>query len=97
MNGACDDMGREREGKRARGGAVAPGSCSVATGAYVPLSPREVEVLELIATGATNPAIARELTISTHTVKRHVANILRKMEASSRTEAAVRARSIGAV
>jgi DNA-binding NarL/FixJ family response regulator len=59
------------------------------------LSPREVEVLRLVAPRATNSAIAARLIISPHTVKRHVANICQKLSVASRTEAAVRARELG--
>ena len=59
------------------------------------LTPREVEVLQLIARGATNPAIAEALTISIHTVKIHVAHLLAKLAVPSRTAAAVRARDLG--
>ena len=62
-----------------------------------PLSPREVEVLGLIAAGCSNPEIAERLYISPHTVKRHVANLLDKLNATSRTQAAVRARELGIV
>ena len=51
------------------------------------LSKREVEVLKLVAVGMTNARIADELFISTHTVVRHVSNIMSKTESSSRTEA----------
>jgi predicted ATPase/DNA-binding CsgD family transcriptional regulator len=59
------------------------------------LSPREVEVLHLIAAGANNAAIAQQLVISLHTVKTHVAHILAKLDVTSRTEAALRARELG--
>ncbi|NRF70560.1 transcriptional regulator [Aquincola sp. S2] len=52
------------------------------------LSPREAEVLERIAAGESNKLIARAFDLSPHTVKRHVANILDKIGASSRGEAA---------
>ncbi|NUM43333.1 MAG: hypothetical protein HUU38_01395 [Anaerolineales bacterium] len=58
------------------------------------LTPREGEVLRLLAAGASNQAIADALTISLHTVKRHVAQILAKLGASSRTEASARAREL---
>ena len=51
------------------------------------LSPREREVLELVATGLPNKAIAHALGISDHTVKFHVSSLLNKLGAASRTEA----------
>lgn len=53
----------------------------------VHLSPREAEVLALLAEGAPNKAIARRLDISVHTVKFHVAAILVKLGAANRTDA----------
>lgn len=52
------------------------------------LSPREREVLALVADGLSNPHIAVQLGLSEHTVKRHVANILLKLELPTRTAAA---------
>lgn len=52
------------------------------------LSPREIEVLRLVAVGKTNHAIAEELFLSDKTVHRHVSNILTKLGVSSRTAAA---------
>jgi pimeloyl-ACP methyl ester carboxylesterase/DNA-binding CsgD family transcriptional regulator len=52
------------------------------------LSPREREVLHLVAAGKTNPQIAAELVISLNTVQRHVSSILEKTGAHNRTEAA---------
>jgi DNA-binding NarL/FixJ family response regulator len=52
------------------------------------LSPREAQVLELLARGACNKHIARELHLSTHTVKRHVARTMLKLHVGSRAEAA---------
>ena len=52
-----------------------------------PLTPRELEILEMLAEGASNRAIASRLKISRYTVKFHVASILAKLGASSRTEA----------
>jgi LuxR family maltose regulon positive regulatory protein len=59
-----------------------------------PLSPREQEILELIAAGLTNPEIAVKLVISPETVKKHTGNIYRKLGVHSRTEAAARARAL---
>jgi DNA-binding NarL/FixJ family response regulator len=52
------------------------------------LSAREREVLELVAGGATNRQVAERLVLSEHTVHRHVANILRKLDLPSRAAAA---------
>lgn len=52
-----------------------------------PLTPRESEVLQMLASGLANKEIAAKLAISEHTVKFHVASILGKLGAASRTEA----------
>jgi DNA-binding NarL/FixJ family response regulator len=51
------------------------------------LTPREIEVLKLVAAGLANKEIAHRLEISDHTVKFHVASVMGKLGASSRTEA----------
>jgi DNA-binding NarL/FixJ family response regulator len=61
------------------------------------LTPRELEVLAAMADGASNKAIARRLGISFHTAKFHVAAILAKLDADSRTEAVTRAAQLGLV
>jgi DNA-binding NarL/FixJ family response regulator len=61
----------------------------------VQLSPREREVLHLLAQGLTNREIARTLTVSTSTIKIHVEHILAKLGVSDRTQAAVRAIELG--
>ena len=62
-----------------------------------PLTPREQEVLQLLAEGLSNRAIAQELVISEHTVKFHVNAIMGKLDAQSRTEAVVRATRLGLI
>jgi non-specific serine/threonine protein kinase len=59
--------------------------------AHGALTPREVEVLHLLAAGMTNPAIAAELFLSVRTVENHVAHILAKLGVRTRTAAAVAA------
>ena len=59
------------------------------------LTPREAEVLRLVADGLPNKAIAGRLGISEHTVKFHLNTILGKLQASSRTEAVTRAARLG--
>jgi DNA-binding NarL/FixJ family response regulator len=61
------------------------------------LTHRELEVLGAMANGASNKAIARQLGISFHTVKFHVAAILAKLDAESRTEAVIKAAQAGLV
>jgi DNA-binding NarL/FixJ family response regulator len=53
------------------------------------LSPRETDVLRLIVDGRTNAEIATQLSLSERTVHRHVSNILTKLNARSRTAAAI--------
>jgi DNA-binding NarL/FixJ family response regulator len=62
-----------------------------------PLSQREIEVLRLVARGASNKEIAAELVIAEGTVKNHLTNILAKLEAADRTEAAMKARELGLI
>jgi two-component system, NarL family, response regulator LiaR len=68
-----------------------------AINAFVVLSDRELEVLRLVATGATNQEIARKLVIGESTVKSHVGAILGKLHLSDRTQAAVYAWAKGIV
>lgn len=69
-----------------RGAATAP--VPRPSGVLGRLSEREREVLERVAAGASNKEIARDLDLSLHTVKRHIANILGKLDCVSRRQAA---------
>ncbi len=60
-----------------------------------PLSERELEVIRLVARGATNPRVARELYVSESTVKYHLRTAMRKLGASDRTELVYRASARG--
>ncbi len=70
---------------------------AIATARGEALTPRELEVLALIAAGASNKLIARRLGISVHTAKFHVAGILEKLAAGSRAEAVAIAARLGLV
>jgi DNA-binding CsgD family transcriptional regulator len=61
------------------------------------LTPREREVLRLLASGATNDAIAAELAIAVKTVERHVTNLYRKLDARGRADATRAAVALGVV
>jgi DNA-binding NarL/FixJ family response regulator len=63
--------------------------------AFAELTRREREVLELIASGLSNQAIAAKLGLSTNTISNHISSIFNKLQVGSRAEAIVRARSAG--
>lgn len=62
-----------------------------------PLSEREMEVLRMIASGATNQAIAERFVITVGTVKSHIHHIFGKLDARNRTEAVAQARKLGLI
>jgi predicted ATPase/DNA-binding CsgD family transcriptional regulator len=72
-----------------------PGQASVAQPLLDPLSQRELEVLQLLAGGASNQEIATALVLAPGTVKLHVSHILSKLGVKSRTQAILRARDLG--
>jgi LuxR family maltose regulon positive regulatory protein len=74
---------------------VGPGARSALKPYVESLSERELEVLRLIAQGATNHEIAEQLVITVGTVKSHMNHILGKLNAHNRTEAVARARGLG--
>jgi LuxR family maltose regulon positive regulatory protein len=84
---------------RAFGGTDAAGARQDTTtavpGLVEQLTPRELEILALLAAGMPNPRIAEELVVSLDTVKKHVSHLLAKLGASNRTEAVTRARQLG--
>ena len=99
---AIDDLiplGATLEIERARAvlDGLATGSVSAAPAARNPagLTPRQVEILRLIARGLNNRAIAEQLFISEHTVHRHVANTLTKLDVPSRSAAVAQAARLG--
>ena len=66
-------------------------------GIVEPLTGRELEVLEMLAAGRSNQAIAGQLFVSLDTVKKHVGHVLAKLGAANRTEAVARARQLGLI
>jgi LuxR family maltose regulon positive regulatory protein len=74
-----------------------PGRGTAAMPGLEPLTPRELEVLGMLAAGRSNQAIAGEFVVSLDTVKKHVTHILGKLGAASRTEAVAVARELGLI
>ena len=67
------------------------------SGSLDELTPREMDVLRLLAQGLSNRKIAAQLTINERTVKYHVGAILAKLEAANRTAAVMRAIELGLI
>jgi DNA-binding NarL/FixJ family response regulator len=74
---------------------VAPPARPADAGLAEPLSEREVEIVRLMALGLNNREIAERLSLAQGTVKNYVTNILQKLGARDRTQAALRARELG--
>jgi LuxR family maltose regulon positive regulatory protein len=71
------------------------GSVTAVPGLAEQLTSRELEVLEMLAAGKPNRAIAGQLVVTLDTVKKHVSHVLGKLGAANRTEAVARARELG--
>ena len=84
------DAATVRSGSRRGGG-------SATRGIVEPLTSRELEVLQMLAAGRSNQAIAGQLVITLDTVKKHVSHVLGKLGAANRTEAVARARELGLI
>ena len=78
-------------------GSGRPANDPVPSGIVEPLTSRELEVLEMLAAGRSNQAIARELVVTLDTVKKHVGHVLAKLGAANRTEAVARARELSLI
>ena len=74
-----------------------PAATAAVPGIVEPLTGRELEVLEMLAAGRSNQAIAGQLFVSLDTVKKHVGHVLGKLGAANRTEAVARARQLGLI
>ncbi len=73
------------------------GSTAALPGLVEPLTARELEVLQLLAAGMPNQAIAEQLVVSLDTAKKHVSHVLGKLGAANRTEAVTRARQLSLI
>ncbi|HEU5417268.1 MAG TPA: LuxR C-terminal-related transcriptional regulator [Streptosporangiaceae bacterium] len=80
------------------GRSAAPGRAGAGPAALPePLTPRELQVLGMLAAGLSNQAIARQLVVTLDTVKKHVSHVLGKLGAANRTEAVALARDLGLI
>ena len=70
---------------------------AVVSGLVEQLTSRELEVVEMLAAGRPNQAIASQLVVTLDTVKKHVSHVLGKLGAANRTEAVARARELGLI
>ena len=96
---ACDPVGRRRRGdlragRRAAGARVAPGTAP-GRDAFPELTAREHEILDLLAAGLNNAAIANRIGVAPKTVANNVSSIFTKLQVADRAQAIVRARDAG--
>jgi DNA-binding NarL/FixJ family response regulator len=73
----------------------ARGTKTAADMPFPDLRPREREILELLAQGLTNAAIAEKLVLSPKTIRNQVSNIFSKLQVATRSEAVIKARQAG--
>ncbi len=92
LAGVLGAFGGQDDLKAAGRGAAVP-----VPGLVEQLTPRELEVLVLLAAGLPNPRIAQQLVVTLDTVKKHVSHLLGKLGAANRTEAVTRARQLGLI
>jgi LuxR family maltose regulon positive regulatory protein len=92
-------LARLQRALAAQGGArdAGRGRVTAAPGLVEPLTSRELEVLGMLAAGASNQAIAGQLVVTLDTVKKHVSHVLSKLGAANRTEAVARARELSLI
>jgi LuxR family transcriptional regulator, maltose regulon positive regulatory protein len=73
------------------------GGATAVPGLVEQLTSRELQVLEMLAAGRSNQAIASQLVVTLDTVKKHVSHVLGKLGAANRTEAVARARELSLI
>ena len=76
---------------------VSTSAAVAAAAGEIALTPREIEVLALLAEGASNKVIARQLGISVYTAKFHVGSLIEKLDAIGRTDAVTHAARLGLI
>jgi DNA-binding CsgD family transcriptional regulator len=84
-------------GETADAAVVLPTVAAPGVDGDIPLTPRELDVLVLLAEGSSNKMIARRLGISVHTAKFHVGSLLDKLDAVGRTDAVAHAARLGVI
>ncbi|OUL98530.1 response regulator transcription factor [Variovorax sp. JS1663] len=92
---AVPDIRVAERGEVADLAVVLPEAAQRSEPADMTLTPRELEVLALVAEGASNKLIARRLGISVHTAKFHVGSLIDKLDATGRTDAVAQAARLG--
>ena len=94
---AAPDIRVAERGEAADVALVLPEAAQRAEATDSTLTPRELEVLALVAEGASNKLIARRLGISVHTAKFHVGSLIDKLDATGRTDAVAQAARLGVI